>query len=219
MFKGDFVITNNINALPVYSANYKLVMMTENGSLVQQYKGISIPGTILLPPYGAVCAEADNNLEAYYAIYFNHLGEYESNSFIAAILSALHQGINVCMYLPYDAKELRYNVALVEYFANTFGILIGTDAPVMYVYDQNPNLYLNILTTLYTNNRIDVEELFVLYPQGMPISEILLPKLIQEFNAPLMKDINQYTNYFFNYKEKIKANNNIFLQPGIVFGD
>ena len=219
MLKGDLVITNNIDALPVYGANYKLVMITENKNILQQYEGIAIPGTILLPPYGAVCAEMDNNLEAYYGIYFNHLGDYESNSFIAAILKALYEGINICMYLPLESKELRYNIALVEYFANTFGILIGTDAPVMYVYDQDPNLYLNILTTLYTNNRIDVEELFILYPPGAPILEPMMPKLIQEFNAPLMQDINQYARYFYEYKEKIKANNNIFLQPGIVFGD
>ena len=217
MLKGDLVITNNLNALPIYGANYKLVMVTENKSVAQQYSNLS--GVILLPPYGAVCAEMDNNLEAYYAIYFNHLNDYEASSFIGAIFRALYEGINICLYLPEESRELRYNIALVEYFANTYGILIGTDAPVMYVYDQNPNLLLNILNTMYLTNQLSLEELFGWYPQGLPILETMLPKLIQEFNAPLMQDINQYANYFFDYKERIKANNNVFLQPGIVFGE
>lgn len=217
MLKGDFMVTNNINALPIYGANYKIVILSEDKNVVQQYNGL--PGTILLPPYGAVCAEMDNNLEAFYGIYFAHLNDYAANGFISAILRALYEGINICLYIPSESNGLRFNIALVEYFANTYGICLGADSPVMYVYHQDPVMYLNILNTLYIHNHLSIDGLFAEYPPGLPILETMLPKLIQEFNAPDMLTLDKYANYFFEYKERIKANNNIFLKPGIVFGD
>lgn len=223
MLTGDLVITYDLNKLPIYAANYLIVSLSESDEIVARYSATK--ATILLPPYEAVCAEMDNNVEAYYYNYYNHLSDYSASSFIASILKVLKNNLNVCLYIPEDSRTLTFNKALPEYFANNFGIIVNVDQPVIYiyqnpqVYNQNPNLYMNILCTLYMYTDMTIDDLFIHYPQGLPIAESILPKLIQEYNAPLLGDASQYTNYFFQQKEKVKANNNVFLVPGMVFGD
>jgi hypothetical protein len=216
MLRGDIVITNNLDAVPIYGTTHKLVFLHENKQMSDQYGAIH--GSILLPPYEAVSAEMDNNLEAFYGYYYAHLNNYEASRMVSAIIAALYQGINICLYVPNETKELRFNVALVEYFANSFGILVGVDQPVMYCdYNTSANAALNVLTLLYSHDHLSVEDLFSLYPQGLPIMESILPKLIQEFDVQRFNSLPEYAQYFFDYKETIKANNNVFLHNAVIF--
>lgn len=216
MLTGNLTLTYDLNKVPIYSSNHVIVALVEDKNLVQQIGAVQ--ASILLPPYEAMEAEMNNNPALFHEIYNAHLFSYEANKFIGALLTALYQGKNICLYISTESMELLFNKELINFFANNYGINIQPDAQVFYSYNQNIYQLLNIIENMYIYDYITPDEVFILIPKGALISEAIVQKLIAQTNSPILNSIEEYSRYFFDYKERIKDNNNIPLVMGITFG-
>lgn len=105
-----------------------------------------IPCSILLPPVDAVAAEIDNNMQAYVSIYGNYLLTSKTcYEMFATIFVALHQGINVTLFI--QNPEMAHFKFLMQFFADNFGILVGSNTNT-FTYDMNAEP--KIAAILYT---------------------------------------------------------------------
>lgn len=216
MLTGNLTLTYDLNKVPIYSSNHVIVALVEDKNLVQQIGAVQ--ASILLPPYEAMEAEMNNNPILFHEIYNAHLFSYEANKFIGALLTALYQGKNLCLYISAESMELLFNKELINFFANNYGINIQPDTQVFYSYNQNIYQLLNIIENMYIYDYITPDEVFILIPKGALISETIVQKLIAQTNSPILNSIEEYSRYFFDYKERIKDNNNNPLVMGITFG-
>ena len=217
MLRGDITLTYDLNRIPVYSANgYAIVALVEDKNLVQQIGAIQ--ASILLPPYEAMEAEMNNNPVLFHEIYNSHLFMYEANKFVGALITALYEGKNICLYISDSSKTLLFNQELLSFFANNYGIIIQQDQPVGYTYIQNQYQLMNIIENMYIYDYITPEDVFILTPSGVGFSEVVTNKLIQQFPCPIYNTIEEFAKYLYDYKERIKSNNNTPLIPGLLFG-
>jgi hypothetical protein len=170
----------------------------------------ALKATVLLPPYDAVMAEMDNNIEAFSAIYTQHLFQKAPSYMMAAIIKALMCGSNILLYLTVDEAEMLYSKFLLNHLRVNYGIIVGTtDNP--FFYDVNYNWA--ICSLLYSfDDLMSTEEFFMLYPPTIQIPQNIILKLIDEVNPYIEeRSLENYNNYFFEYKERIKRNNNRFV--------
>lgn len=213
LLKGTLYITNDMNVIRNVMTTHKIVVI---GDKEENINVLSIPGTvpgsILLPPYEAAMAQLDNNVEVFGQIYYSYLSSPDVQGFIAAILKALEYGINIVLYLSPNESQMLYSKVFMEYM-KSFGIIIGTSQND-FIYDPAADWLVCSMMYIYLNN-VTEEEFFLSYPQGAPIPENVCMKLIQRMNPYIEdKSLQGYMKYFFEYKERIKQNNNQYLfQP------
>ena len=80
----------------------------------------------LLPPYDACEAENLGYWDDFYSIYYAHLSNDVSQSYIASMFAAMVQGKTVYCYVPEDEMILEFFPAFMLYCEEAFGITIGT---------------------------------------------------------------------------------------------
>lgn len=210
MMKGTIYITNDINYANSAIINSRIVAIGEIDEMTLRALN-GVRGSIILPPYTAIEAELDNDVNRFVQIYTQYLDSYEVQSFIAVIIKAIHSGINILLYLSPDESEMGYSRAFMEYMKR-YGMVIGTvNSPFMYdVSFDGINLSL-----MYMNDLISEEELLVLYPIQLLIPDIVCNKLAINLHPYGVTNLQEASLYFNNYKEKIKANGNRFLSQAI----
>jgi hypothetical protein len=91
MLKGSLYITNKSEVVQnaVYQ-NCRIVALVENLEQLNfniDSSHVTI-GSILLPPFYAVSAENDGNMEAFQNLYYQHLASKEADCFICVVLAA-----------------------------------------------------------------------------------------------------------------------------------
>lgn len=179
----------------------------------------SILGTVFLPPYECMIYLSDGDYANFREVYLRYLtGSPELDLFLSVVTRAvLIEGINIVLFVPKDEVELGFFQILAEYIFNCFGIMIGNNqAPFMY----NPAFDASNCEKMYLNGFMDVEELMVNFPMGVQFSPMTVQKLAEQMGGmiPLAATatIVEYGNWLFNYKERIKQNNNTFLQRGLI---
>ena len=145
-------------------------------------------------------------------IYIEYLCSKEPDMFICAMLAALLKGINILIYLGPDEANMPFVGVLTQYLWNTYGIGPGTDSSR---YTINIGMEHVVLSKLYLYDLINYQELFVLYPPGVKLEEYVIPKLMYELNPYVETPSKEaYEEYFNNFKERIKQNNNrILINP------
>lgn len=214
MLKGNLYITNDVNMVYNMIATSRVIIIGQPDTNFVNQTGASI-GSILLPPYNASMCEMDGDINSFVNIYTSYLSNIEQTTFIAHIIKALYEGINLVFYLSKDESELMYSKVLLQYLEFYYGIKVGTvEQP--FVYYNTPEYNSVICNLLYQLDLISNEEFFINYPIGIPIDNNSIVKLIREIN-PYINDTSfeSYVHYFNNYKEMIKQNNNLFLSNPI----
>lgn len=117
----------------------------------------------LLPPYEALDAEIDGNMELYNQIYFTHLtqNEYCFQAF-ATILVALFKGVNVTLYIE-NGNSLAHAQFLLNYMQRTFGIICGTQQN-MFAFDPNYSAQTAIILYSFLDGFITLPDLLTEAP-------------------------------------------------------
>ena len=214
---GQLMMSCDINSIRNAQLNNCVVVaLCEDQNFIRSINAKS--GSVLLPPYECVCAERDNSIEAFYQLYNEYLNQYEANSFIAAILQALKLGNNLVLYItPEMAENFEFPRALCIYF-QSFGIIIGNEQQPS-GYQPNPNTDAALCDILYNHNYMEAEELMMVYPAELPLSEPCIYKLQQELNPYVpVADFEHFATYFNNLKNETQRNRQ-FLLEGISFGN
>lgn len=197
------------------SFSHRIVAMVENYDGIEDIPNIAL-ASVLLPPYSAICAEMDGNIQAFYQEYFIHLGSKEADATICLLMAAAVRGINIALYVPKEeATNLHFATAFVQYLHDTYGITVGTEQNP-FAYDQafDPVIY----SRLYLHDFISYQEFFVAFPANCLIPEMVIPKLASEMQVCMFDNMQDYVNYFTCYKNRIAENDNKFLTIPVIRG-
>lgn len=213
MLKGQIYITNDKNVVLNMINNFTIVIIGERDEQLVSQAGANM-ASILAPDYRSLALELDGNIDAFIVSYTSHLAEPECVSYISNMIEHLYRGGNILLYLNKDESEMMYSKIFIQYMRDVYGIYIGMSDTEPFFYDINYNVA--ICNLLYLHENITVEEFFINYPPSIEIHDSVIMKLAYEIN-PYIDDPNleNYKRYFYNYKESIKKNNNIFLQNPI----
>lgn len=198
MVIGTINMVTDINlAMQCYSQGCKVIMIAECKD--------NIPGVInmpiLLPPYEALCAEIDGDINSYTAIYYNYLlGTPEAYYSMLTIAMAVLRGVNIILYIE-NGDNLSHAKALSDFFEQKFGIHIGCQTSNFAI---NPEYIpvINILEFDYlggdANNLLtSIPDLSVInmIVSTFPIAYFVVDKIakavgVQDFNQLIMHHAN-----------------------------
>lgn len=178
--------------------------------------------SVLLPPYEAVSAEIDGEMNAFEAIYGSYLTFSEACfGMFTTILVALNRGVNITMYVE-NGSELSHFNYLLRYFENTFGIIIGT-AQRKFSYDRRFNWQTAAILYSYMDGFIDEGE-FIINQTDINILMMLdqthpfikpIEKIVRKFNLFSTPDIVQW---LLSYKFMIISYGAIIPGDMVVIG-
>ncbi|MGL5330506.1 MAG: hypothetical protein ACRDD7_14640 [Peptostreptococcaceae bacterium] len=208
MFKGTLYVTNDINVVQTVMVSNRIIIVGEPDAAFVQSTG-AVVGSVLLPPYNAMIARMDNDMNSFSQLYNDYLLQKEPSTFITVILRALYNGTNIVLYCPSDEFTL-YFEELYKHMIYNYGIYIGT---ISSPFNFDPSFAGKICAMMYFYDLFNVQELFIAYPKGVDIPDDIVMKLIGDLN-PYVQDItlNGYKQYFFELKERVKIKNT-FLSP------
>jgi len=209
MFKGTLFITTDVNILQQLVYNNKVIIIGEpDPAMINALN--AVVGSILLPPYLAMMAQMDGNINEFYNQYYLHLYTKEPQEFIATILKALTLGKNIVMYCTEDEFKL-CGQFLLQFLQKDFGIVVGTQNNQFYF---DPAYTPTVTTLLYINDLVTADELFMLYPDTIPINDIILPKLVQELHPVVDEQTkDSYLKYFGDLNHRVKLNHKFRKSP------
>lgn len=178
----------------------------------------AVRGTVFLPPYESMMFLSDGDYMNFREVYMNYLiNSAEANLFLSIIVkSVLIQGNNIVIFVPREEAELGFFQVFSEYLINFYGIAVGTDQnPFMYNFSYDGSN----CERMYLNGFMTIDELMVNFPPVTLFSPPVVEKLAAEMGQliPLHNaSIDELSQWLFSYKERIKQNNNVFLQRGII---
>lgn len=203
MFRGTINVTTDLNTVQNMMGSHRIVFIGEpNAELVQATNGIV--GSIFLPPYQAMMALSDNDLNTFNGIYSQHLMSNECSSILSVLIKGMINGINLLIYMTPDEYNM-YFIGFKSFVRQNYGITIGS----MYEPFGYDNQYDYVIySLLYLNELITIQEFFTVYPQGINFTDPVVMKLINEMRPPVQDtSFESYRAYFFNYKESVKQTN------------
>ena len=161
----------------------------------------------LLPPASAITAEIDGNEPLARDIYANYLMNECGRSF-AAILTAIHYGINIMIYLPYEeSMNFGFSQVFAEVFDIMFGITIGSSAADSIMH-SNFEQQVAKADTMFAYDLIPFEYYATLMPPGYLPNPVVLNKLAQmiPYQFQTVEDLQKYiVEYIFHTKQRIEA--------------
>lgn len=178
----------------------------------------AVIGTVFLPPYESMMFLSDGDYNSFRDVYMNYLTQSaEVNLFLSIVMmSVLVEGNNLVIFIPRDEMELGFFQVFAEYLVRFYGIAIGTDvSPFMY----NPQYDGSNCEVMYLNGFMTYQELMVNFPAYVTFSPQVVSKLILDMGGLIpLKDasIEEYSTWLYDYKERIKQNNNVLLQRGLI---
>lgn len=205
IFKGNLIVTTDMEMVKNMIGTHRIVVIGEPSPEFVASTG-AVVGSILLPPYPAMMALMDNNINAFMSAYSAHLNTKECTTFFAVLFKAMMQGSNILLYLTQDEYNMYYKY-LEMYLVNVYGIYVGS-AQNNYTFNVAEQFAPAIYSVLYLSECITIEELFKLYPQGARFDQNVVMKLISEMRPVLNTNTFQaYEQYFYDYKESVKQTN------------
>lgn len=196
----------------------RIVSLTEEPEYMK-FIPDSIVGSVLLPPYESMIYLTEGDYNNFREVYSRYLmGSPEVDLYLSVIIRAvLVEGINIIIFIPKEEGELGFFQVLADYLFNCFGIVVGSN---MNQFMYNPVYDGSNCERMYINGFMNMEELMINFPPAMQFSPLTIQKLVEEMGnqipLPAGSDIMQYGSWLFNYKERIKQNNNVFLQRGLI---
>lgn len=127
MFKGDIYSITDFDEACRLSLDPKhyfvLAFMDQSEKYFGGYPIHSV--SYLLPPYDACEAENLGYWDDFYSLYYTHLNNDVSQSYIASIFASMIAGRTVFCYVPEDEMILEFFPAFADYMENVFGLTIG----------------------------------------------------------------------------------------------
>lgn len=188
-------------ALSYSLQNGRIVMITEDEDPRLSFIPNKVTASILLPPYDAIEAELDGNLDIAQMKYYQYLSSQIPAEFINMILVAALQNVNIGLYFGEQLYDLKFPMMLMDYLYNYKGLSIG--------YKQTPpglvERYMPpMLGELYGMELITAEQFLMYMPADFDIPNFILPALVQRFR-PVFVENQDYNKYFKDLIKDIKS--------------
>ena len=184
---------------------------------VQDYRYTSLlTCPMLLPPYEAMEAEINQDLNNAQILYVQHLNRPDVQKLIATIIAALRMGKNIVLYIPDEdaAHSFQFPTLLTNYFARMYGVMMHNRITGQFmsgpsvVEDQSTiKLEAARMCMLLMNDAIKIEDFALHYPENAPLDFDVAVKLIVA--SQNQNDFSQLSNeaivdYARRYMKSIK---------------
>jgi hypothetical protein len=216
VFPGILYVVDNIdNIAGAISANpygrHAVLNLSEDISSTQigeVFKDITQDATILCPPPIATYMEIDGNTEGFKQCYAEYLFNDEVKRFLLLVLYAVHNGVNVYMYIPEFTNESIWIGLLLNHLKVEYGIDVGLVGK-KFMYDIR--LADKVLMELYLGNFINPFE-YISYLGGF---DYMYPEVV----ARLSMDLARFgcgTNDVISFITDCKAQQNyVYAKYGV----
>lgn len=224
MLKGNIFVTYNPNVVVNQAINItsNILFMTEEDDIDPELFRICNSGRratfigCLLPDPASFTAMVEGSPQDFENEYFRYLSSPVCTELIAVLLKAMYLGKNLFIYCQQEHAATYIN-HFMKFMGLQYGLIIGTidtDVPNRdCAFDAR---YVpKIIEILYMYGLFNVMELMTECPQGYHFTNNTVIKLTNEVNPYINKPnpvLEDYERYFFEYKERIKGNNNKFLK-------
>ena len=203
---GSINIVSDLNlAIQCSGQGCKVIYIGElNNNLPPQF--ITCP--MLLPPYEALNAEVDGNMQLYSQIYCQYLnGTKECYDTIMTIITSLFRGDNIIFYIE-NGSQLSHKDFLMSYFWNEFGIMVGSETTNFQVNPATAPILLALIYEFAGSRYVDPNEmlmeiddnLLIQIPIRYPFSGYLFEKLMNDTGCSSMDKLQKYHKYLWKFK-------------------
>ena len=212
IIKGNISITDNFpfinDLISSMQSNTKIIVLEEETNLPLNHPNV-INGSCLLPPIEALIAEVDGNKPLFESIYNDYLNSPFVFEFMSAIITALHNSINIILYYP----GLNGNIIiqnLLGFIYQRYGIGIGV---IGYSNTTlNPNYSSLWISYMYITNGISGMEFLYYYPENIKIEDNIIDKIILDLKLYVSPEHKESYIYGLVHKVKEKKNLKMALQ-------
>ena len=177
----------------------RVIFITEDVDPRLAYIPNKLSAKILLPPYEAVEAELDGNLDIAQYKYSEYLSYMEPADYISVLLAAAVQGLQVGLYFGPELRDMKFPMMFIDFLYNQKGLVVGYKNVQPMILDN----YLPIvLSELFGRGLINVEGFMTMMPTGADIPPIIMPLLVAELRPP--KSFVKNGDYNAYFKELIR---------------
>lgn len=209
MLTGNIFITTDftvvMNQCAMNDPNTRIVYID---NVDPKYENILLNGTLLMPPYEAISARLEGDMQTYNITYNNYLASDFIIAYLAIFVKLLYSGTNIILYMSKDSYEMYYKT-LYDFILFNFGISIGDEqTPPTF----NTNYIPQICNLLYLN---DVYFTFEEYMKWYPLTQIpddVIRKMITQVNPFSINcdgTFEWYKKYFEDYKAQVLQTGNV----------
>lgn len=214
LFRGEIGFTTKIEFVQTVmnQPNVKIIYVGDTlgaENLINYYQ--MIPGTLLVPEFSAMESDINGSEAEFYQKYYAQLSNEPAFSYLITLLTAMHIGKNILIYIPPESDGLRYPKALAEFFIQRFGIQPGWDN-IPYVF--NPECVQLVADLLYNFNMIGPIEYLTCVETPSPI---VLPKLSFDLainvNLNDKASVDRFVSFLLQNKENAMQSNKIMTRP------
>lgn len=185
---GTCYLVTDHNMIQNLAYQSRIVSITEGnpfGNAIQVAEA-----SILMPPYQAMLAQIDGNMDKFVQEYTMYLASTEAvNTFIGIIGKALLNGVNITLFVPHDEAQLFINI-LLEYMMAAFGIVVGTESRQ---FDLLPYASTVINRTCYLADVITLNDFLAEVPRDLNLFSTIATKVGIDYD--LFFNVYEIVNY------------------------
>lgn len=154
MFTGTLNIVFDLETALLASQASKVMYI---GELNPAIPATFITASILLPPYPAIVAEIDGDVNSYNQIYTQHL-LFDKNCYdmLAVMLVALYNGIHITIYIEDPTGDTMHGKFIFDFLATFYGIIPGSPQTI-FAYNPTFNVRNASILLSYLDGFISIE--------------------------------------------------------------
>lgn len=185
-------------------AHYTVIALVDDPRPYEAIKGV-VTLSNLLPPAASITAEIDGNAPLARDIYGNYLMS-ECGRSLGAILAAIHNGIDIMLYLPLEeSMNFEFAQVFAEVFDIMFGITIGSSAADSIMHSTLEQ-QVTMADLMYVYDFIPFEFYAMIMPPGYSPNQVVLTKIASmiPYHFQTFEDMQRYIiEYIFHTKQRI----------------
>ena len=186
--------------------SYRVIALVDDPRPYEAMAGVTTLSN-LLPPASAITAEIDGNDPLARDIYASYLMNECGRSF-GAILTAIHYGIDIMIYLPVEeSMNFEFAQVFAEVFDIMYGITIGSSAADSIMH-SNFEQQVAMADTMYMYDFIPFEFYATIMPPGFSPNPIVLNKLAQmiPYRFQSLEEAQKYiVEFIFHTRQRIET--------------
>lgn len=165
---------------------------------------------VLLPPFEAIQAELDDNIEQAIGIYEMYLSNSEANMYIISLVAAALKQIPIGILFGRDEKNMQFPNIFINFLYKYYGIVLGIKN-MMNPYIEYSYMPI-ILAKLYSFNLIDYPTFFLMHPIDLPIQDYIISKLVFEVQPLVDEKTHECFKKYFEEVVKYTRSQNRFIE-------
>lgn len=166
---GRTFYSNNYAEIPIAQQNGVRVLVLDDDAENYRRMGCTVV-SVLLPPFEAIEAELNGDVQTASAIYVDYLQNMVCSQVLATISAALFSGKDVMFFIsPDEAKNMDFGYTFTEFIDKVFGYVPGNISfPNSGIGELNEQTLSNRLDLLYLQGYISIETYLSNYPGIIP---------------------------------------------------